>query len=122
MVRSMMFSKNVKLLFWDDVVLCVVYVKNKSPSHALKNKTPYEMWYGHIPSVMHLRVFGPTFYSLIPKEQRSKLEARIKKCIFLGYSNTTKGYHLYDETNKKFILSRDVIFLESSKKDQNVER
>jgi hypothetical protein len=40
----------------------------------------------------------------------------------LGYSNTTKGYHLYDETNKKFILSRDVIFLESSKKDETVER
>jgi hypothetical protein len=38
------------------------------------------------------------------------------------YSNTTKGYHLYDETNKKFILSRDVIFLESTKKDEIVER
>jgi hypothetical protein len=40
----------------------------------------------------------------------------------LGYSNTTKAYHLYDETNKKFILSRDVIFLESSNKEKNVER
>jgi hypothetical protein len=38
------------------------------------------------------------------------------------YSNTTKGYRLYDETNKKFILSRDVIFLESTKKDKIVER
>jgi hypothetical protein len=96
--------------------------KNRCPSHALKNKTPYEMWYGHIPSVRHLRVFGSTCYALIPKEKRSKLDARSQKCIFLGYSNTTKGYHLYDETNKKFILSRDVIFLESTKKDETVER
>jgi transposase InsO family protein/adenylate kinase family enzyme len=122
MVRSMMFFKNVKLMFWDDAVLCAVYVKNRCPSHALKNKTPYEMWYGHIPSVRHLRVFGSTCYALIPKEQRSKLDARSQKCIFLGYSNTTKGYRLYDETNKKFILSRDVIFLESTKKDEIVER
>jgi hypothetical protein len=122
MVRSMMFFKNVKLMFWDDAVLCAVYVKNMCPSHALKNKTPYEMWYGHIPLVRHLRVFGSTCYALIPKEQRSKLDARSRKCIFLGYSNTTKGYHIYDETNKKFILSRDVIFLESSKKDEIVER
>jgi hypothetical protein len=30
--------------------------------------------------------------------------------------------HPYDETNKKFILSIDVIFLESYKKDKYVER
>jgi transposase InsO family protein len=60
MVRSMMFFKNVKLMFWDDAILCAVYVKNKCPYHAIKNKTPYEMWYGHIPSVRHLRVFGST--------------------------------------------------------------
>jgi DNA gyrase/topoisomerase IV subunit B len=59
---------------------------------------------------------------LIPKEQRSKLDARIHKCIFLGYSNTIKGYHLYDVENNKFILSRDVIFLESSKNEKNIER
>jgi hypothetical protein len=104
MVCSMMFFKNVKLMFWADVILCAVYVKNMCPSHAIKNKTPYEMWYGHIPSVRHLRVFGSTCYALIPKEKRSKLDARSWKCIFLGYSNTTKGYRLYDETNKKFIL------------------
>jgi hypothetical protein len=122
MVCSMMFFKNVKLMFWADVVLCAFYVKNMCPSRALENKTSYEMWYGRIPSVRHLRVFGSTCYALIPKEQRSKLDARSRKCIFLGYSNTTKGYHLYNETKKKFILSRDVIFLESSKNDIIVER
>jgi hypothetical protein len=67
MVCSMMFFENVKLMFWADAVLCVVFVKNKSPSHALGNKTPYEMWYGHIPLVSHLMVFGSTYYALIPK-------------------------------------------------------
>jgi hypothetical protein len=80
------------------------------------------MWYGRIPLMKHLIIFGSTFYALIPKEKRSKLYARIRKCIFLGYSNTTKGYHLYDGTIKKFILSRDVVFLESSKKDEIVVR
>jgi hypothetical protein len=122
MVRSMMFFKDVKLMFWADAVLCAVDVKNKSPSHALGNKTPYEMCYGLIPSVRHLRVFGSTCYALITKEQRNKLDARSWKCIFLGYSNTTKAYCLYDEVNKKFILSRDVIFLIFTKNDKIVER
>jgi hypothetical protein len=93
-VRCMMLFKNVKLMFWDDEVLCVVYVKNMSPSNALWNKNPHEMWYGNIPLVRHLRVFGSTCYALIPKEKRSKLDDGIQKCIFSRYSNTTMAYHI----------------------------
>ena len=39
-----MVFKNVKLMFWVDAVLCVVYLRNRSPTHALNNKTPYEMF------------------------------------------------------------------------------
>jgi len=35
---------------------------------------------------------------------------------------TSKEYQLYDEANKKFILSRDVIFLETDKDSLTVER
>jgi hypothetical protein len=57
MVHSMMFSKNVKLMFWANAVLCVVFVKNRCPSHALENNTSDEIWYGRIPLVRNLRVF-----------------------------------------------------------------
>ena len=100
MVRSMMFFKNVKLMFWADAVLCAVYIKNRCPSNAIRNKNPYEMWYGHIPLERNLRVFGSTYYALIPKEHRNKLDARSRKCISLEYSNTSKAYHLYHEVNK----------------------
>ena len=122
MVRSMLFFKNVKLMFWADAVLCAVYIKNRYPSSSIRNKNPFEMWHGHIPSVKNFRVFGSTCYALIPKGQRNKLGARSRKCIFLGYSNTSKGYRLYDEANKKFVIARDVIFLESSESDKVVER
>jgi len=71
MVRSMLFYKNAKLMFWDDAVLCAVYVRNIYPSHALGNKTPHEMWYGHIPLVRHLRVFGSTRYALIARSEET---------------------------------------------------
>ena len=35
---------------------------------------------------------------------------------------TSKAYRLYDEENKKFILSRDVIFLETDKDSLIVDR
>ena len=67
-------------------------------------------------------LIGSTCYALIPKVHRNKFGARSRKCIFLGYSNTSKAYCLYDEVNKKFVVSRDVIFLESSKTNNVVER
>eukprot|EP00253_Pinus_taeda_P021352 PITA_21352 len=109
-------------MFWADAVLCATYIKNRCPSSAIRNNTPYESWYGHVPSVKHLRIFGSTCYALIPKVHRNKLGARSCKCIFLGYLNTSKAYRLYDEENRKFVISRDVIFLESSKSDNVVER
>jgi transposase InsO family protein len=91
MVCSMMFFKNMKLMFWVDAVLCAIYVKNMCPSRALGNKTPYEIWYGCIPSMRHPRVFGSTCYALIPKEKINKLDARSRKCIFLGYLDTKES-------------------------------
>ena len=79
-----MFFKNVKLMFWVDTILCVVYVKNRCPYNVIRNKTPYEMLYGHIPSVKDLKVFGSPCYALIPKVHRNKLGARSCKCISWG--------------------------------------
>ena len=56
------------------------------------------------------------------KGAKNKLGARSKKCIFLGYEENSKAYRLYDEVNKKFVISRDVIFLETNKNDQSIER
>lgn len=41
---------------------------------------------------------------------------------FLGYSATSKAYRLYDEENMNFIISRDVIFLESNKINSTVDK
>ena len=116
------FFKNVKLVFWGDAVVCVAYLRNVIPSHTLEDKTPHEMWFGHLPSVRHLKMFGSIFYALMPKEQRDNLGARSQKCIFLGYSDTSKAYCLYDEVDKKFVISRDAFFLETNKNDESIDR
>ena len=40
------------------------------------------------------------------------MDAKSRKCIFLGYADGVKGYRLWDPTAHKVIISRDVIFTE----------
>ena len=92
MARSMMFFKNVELMFCGDAIVCAcaTYLRKRIPSHSFDGKTPHEMCFGHLPSVRHLRFFGSPYYALIPKEQRNKLGARSRRCIFLGYSSLSR--------------------------------
>ena len=61
-----------------------------------------------------MKIFGCEAYALTPKNQRSRLDPRSKKCIFVGYDDVMKAYRLWDPTSHKIVISRDVIFDESS--------
>lgn len=115
MVRTMLRSKQLPKHFWAEAVACAVYLSNRCPTKGLEFKTPAEVWSGRTPSVQHLRVFGCTAYAHVayahvPNELRKKLDEKSEKCIFLGYSNETKGYRLYNPVTKKVVISRDVTF------------
>ena len=58
--------------FWAVVVNTAYYLKNKSPTLELVDKTPYEVWSGQKPFVAHLRVFGCEDFMHVPKEKRVK--------------------------------------------------
>jgi len=76
-------------------------------------QTPYERWYGIIPDVSHMRVFGCTAYAHIPEADRKKLDKKSNKLKFLEYGESQKGYRLLDMAKQKLIISRDVIFNEA---------
>ena len=56
----------------------------------------------------HLKVFGSVAYAHVPSQQRTKLEDKCKKYVFIGYDEMTKAYKLLDPINQKVIVSRDV--------------
>ena len=59
-----------------------------------------------------LRTFGCEAFVHIDKDDKTKLEAKSKKCTFIGYGVDDFGYHLLDYENHKIIRSRDVVFNE----------
>ncbi|KAF8409311.1 hypothetical protein HHK36_005385 [Tetracentron sinense] len=82
------------------------------PTKSVKNKTPQEAWSGYKSSVSHLKIFGCIAYAQVPEAKRKKLDDRGEKCIFIGYSEESKAYKLYNPLTNKVVVSRDVIFSE----------
>ena len=62
-----------------------------------------------------LRTFDCETFVHIDKYDRTKLEAKSKKCTFIGYGVDDFGYRLWDLKNRKIIRSRDVVFNEKDK-------
>ena len=71
-----------------------------------------------------LKFFGCPAYSHV---DNGKSEPRSMKCIFLGNKSNVKDYKLWCPKTKKLVISRDVIFYETSMiqvlapKDSSVE-
>eukprot|EP00253_Pinus_taeda_P035263 PITA_35263 len=82
--RSMLSGAGLGQEFWPEAVDTACYLVNRSPSSALEDKTPQEVWTGKEPSLSHLRVFGCDAYVHVPKEKRTKLDSKSEKCIFIG--------------------------------------
>ena len=58
-----------------------------------------------------MKIFGCPAYAHV---DNGKLEPRSMKCIFIGYKYDEKGYKLWCSETKILVISRDVIFDETS--------
>lgn len=115
MARSMLSMSRLDKSFWFDAVLAAVHVRNRLPHKANEGKTPIEVFTGVKPDVSYMKVFGCLAYVMIQDGMRTKLDSKVKKCIFIGYGQDegVKGYRLYDPETNRVIVSRNVSFNES---------
>ena len=92
-VRSMLQSSyGLEKHFWVEVVKTTCYLINRSPTTALDGGIPEEVWTSRKENYSHLKVFGCEAFVHIPKENRTKLDYKFMKCIFLGYMDGQFGY------------------------------
>jgi hypothetical protein len=128
--RAMMIDSQAPLEFWGEAVMSAAYLHRRTPSRALRGKTPWEMLHSHIkkkngdtengdaepvgpPPIHHLRRFGCLAHKRIPEDQRTdkKLGERSKHAMMVGYvHNSTSMWRIWDPDFKKTIQTSDVDF------------
>ena len=103
--------------YWSDVVTTAVYLLNCMPTKVLQFQTPLKVFSYHVslPTVLMIppRIFGCIVFVHLHKNQRTKFDPCVVRCLFLGYGVHKKGYRCYDPIAKRTYITMDVTFLES---------
>ncbi|GKA36990.1 retrotransposon protein, putative, ty1-copia subclass, partial [Tanacetum coccineum] len=74
------------------------------------SKTPFEMWKGKRPYLGHIKIWGCEVY--VRGETQDKLEARSKKCLFVGYPEESFGYLFYKLKDNVVFVAQRGVFIE----------
>ncbi|GKC44191.1 retrotransposon protein, putative, ty1-copia subclass [Tanacetum coccineum] len=119
MVRSMMNLTTLPLSFRDYALDSATHILNMVPTKKV-DKTPYELWYGKVPNLSYLKVWGCE--ALVKRDMHDKLEQRSVKCIFIGYPKETMGYYIYFPTENKIVVARYAEFFEKRLIRQEISR
>jgi hypothetical protein len=113
--RTMLLAKELPKNLWAEACSTAVYLANRAGASSTRvGATPYELWMGVKPDLHHLKIFGSEAYVNVPKIKRTKLDARAKKMIFVGYDSNSSNYRVFDPVSKKVSVSRDVTFRETT--------
>src|ERR1044072_4561623 len=81
-VRCMLSEAKLPKHFWGEALYKEVHVINPSPAVALNAEVPDKIWFGKNVKYDHLQVFGCKTCVYVPKDERSKLDAKTRQCIF----------------------------------------
>ena len=103
----MLHGANLPYKLWAETWETAHYLYTKGLVKALVQDklTPEEAFFRKKLKLHHLCAFRCIAYTQVPKKLQKKLEPNSKKLILVGYSKTTKGYHLWDPTTDKITVS-----------------
>ncbi len=96
MARTMIHENNLPKHFWAEAVNTACYVQNRIYIRPILEKTAYELFKGRKPNISYFHQFGCTCYILNNKLYLKKFDAKAQRGIFLGYSERSKAYRVYN--------------------------
>ena len=106
-------SSRTQMVCVPEIVCAATYLKNRTITNTIENKTPYEIFFKKRPNVENLRLYGSKVFVRNPEQKRfSKWDEKSNMGILLGYSEV--GYRVL--LNNKVVVARNVEFVEENVK------
>nr|GEZ83990.1 Gag-Pol polyprotein [Tanacetum cinerariifolium] len=119
--RTMLSTAKVSLFFWAEAIATVCFTQNRSLVIPRHKKTPYHIINDRKPLVKFFYIFGSICYIVRDGENLDKMKEKGDECIFVGYSNQSRAYRVFNKRTRVIMESIHVNFdkLPQMASDQN---
>nr|GEZ35335.1 retrovirus-related Pol polyprotein from transposon TNT 1-94 [Tanacetum cinerariifolium] len=108
--RTMLSAAKVPLFFWAEAIATACFTQNRSLVIPRHEKTPYHTINDRKPSVKFFHIFGSVCYIVRDGENLDKMKEKGAECIFVGYSNQSKPYRVFNKRTRVIMESIHVNF------------
>jgi hypothetical protein len=98
--------------FWVDAISTACYISNRIFLRSILHFNPFELRFGHKPSVSHFRTFGCKCF-VLKCGNLDKFESCSFDGILLGYTPHGRSYRVYNFETNSIVESCDVTFDET---------
>jgi hypothetical protein len=107
--RSMLKHGGMPNMLWAEAMATAVYIKNRLPTRALPNSTPYERWTRKKPALSHVHTCGWLAFVWIHGDLRKKLDDHAYNCPLLEYlAETLRQCRVMNISMGRVFMARDV--------------
>lgn len=110
--RALLYHSNLPKSYWSYAISYGAFIINRVNTPLLNNQSPYHILHNKPPDINQLKVFGSLCYASTLSNQRTKLDTRARKSLFLGYAVGYKGSILLDLNSFNIFISRNVTYHE----------
>ncbi|GJT22147.1 putative ribonuclease H-like domain-containing protein [Tanacetum coccineum] len=108
--RTMLSAAKVPLFFWAEAIATTCFTQNRSLVIPRHEKTPYHIINGRKLSVKFFHIFGSLCYIVRDGENLDKMKEKGDACIFVGYSNQSRAYRVYNKRTRVIVETIHVNF------------
>ena len=107
MARCLLIEAQLPKYLWTYAVMAAAYIRNRCYVQR-HQQTPYFMLTGKVPNISNMHVFGTICYP--HKQNKSKLDPRCSKGVFLGYDKGSPAYIVFHPESNSILMYRVVTF------------
>jgi len=120
MARTMISEYRLSQYLWAEAINTSCYISNRI--YFCKNifKTPFEIYFLRKPNVSYFRVFNCKCFVLNTKDNLGKFDVKSYEAIFVGYSNSSKAYRVFNRSTLTIEESMHVKFEKSNAFVKNI--
>ncbi|GJS12937.1 retrovirus-related pol polyprotein from transposon TNT 1-94 [Tanacetum coccineum] len=108
--RTMLIFSRLPEFLWAEAISTACFTQNGSIIHTRYNKTPYELLRDRKLNVEYFHVFGLLCYPINDRDDLGKMKPKADIGIFNGYSETSRGFRIYNRRTKKIMETIHVKF------------